>query len=454
MPSPARGRGTRHRGSEEEFVLFLQGIPAHCRWQELKDMVRQTALHIRQAVVYDDQHGFPTGLGQIIVKNEDEAWRTYHRLSTTGWEGQSLVVTLARTSSPTRPIAGPTKSPRCVIPPSYVAGHTTPPRIAQNLAVPASPMSPERPVMSGSPTFQPSEYGPVLNPMGFAHPPFMPLFADALSQSMAGMPPSPAMRHSFCDPVTFTVFPPYHITPMLHPQGLPENQIRFGGGHSNHIGAPPVLPPKVMYPAYPVPPIYQGRPPTATSGPPGRYPGGGGRRTIFIQNISATTDTEDLGDFLREAGTIDQCEMPTDADSGRCKGFARVTFRHGEEAKRAVALFNNGFLKGAKIRVKMDRSLHLAHSFSHGSTRSDCSNASSASNSSNSSTVSSSTVHTNSPSTTETAIPAQDVIVPQDVAQDHNERPRSVPTPQKSTTDRCQPLVINGSGVGQRTVVT
>lgn len=308
--------------------------------------------------------------------------------------------------------------------------------------------------MSGSPTFQPSEYGPVLNPMGFAHPPFMPLFADALSQSMAGMPPSPAMRHSFCDPVTFTVFPPYHITPMLHPQGLPENQIRFSGGHSNHIGAPPVLPPKVMYPAYPIPPIYQGRPPTATSGPPGRYPGGGGRRTIFIQNLSATTDTEDLGDFLREAGTIDQCEMPTDADSGRCKGFARVTFRHGEEAKRAVALFNNGFLKGAKIRVKMDRSLHLAHSFSHGSTRSDCSNASSVSNSSNSSTVSSSTVHTDSPSTTETAIPAQDVIVPQDVAQDHNERPRSVPTPQKSTTDRCQPLVINGSGVGQRTVVT
>lgn len=39
--------------------------------------MRQTALHIRQAVVYDDSHGVPTGLGQIIVKNEDEAWRTY-----------------------------------------------------------------------------------------------------------------------------------------------------------------------------------------------------------------------------------------------------------------------------------------------------------------------------------------------------------------------------------------
>lgn len=42
--------------------------------------MRQTALHIRQAVVYDDSHGFPTGLGQIIVKNEDEAWRTYREL--------------------------------------------------------------------------------------------------------------------------------------------------------------------------------------------------------------------------------------------------------------------------------------------------------------------------------------------------------------------------------------
>lgn len=34
-------------------------------------------MHIRQAVVYDDHHGFPTGLGQIIVKHEEAAWRTF-----------------------------------------------------------------------------------------------------------------------------------------------------------------------------------------------------------------------------------------------------------------------------------------------------------------------------------------------------------------------------------------
>ncbi|KAF4151120.1 hypothetical protein CNMCM6936_006558 [Aspergillus lentulus] len=158
MPSRDRGRA-RARASDEEFVLFLQGIPAHCRWQELKDMVRQTALHIRQAVVYDDQHGFPTGLGQIIVKNEDEAWRTYHRLSTNGWDGQSLVVTLARTSSPTRPVAGPTKSPSCVIPPAYAAGYSTPPRVAQNLAIPPSPISPDTPLVSMAPAPAPAYQG-------------------------------------------------------------------------------------------------------------------------------------------------------------------------------------------------------------------------------------------------------------------------------------------------------
>ncbi|CAL5872871.1 uncharacterized protein PFLUO_LOCUS7140 [Penicillium psychrofluorescens] len=134
-----KARGPKSRRSDDEFVVFLQGIPAHCRWQELKDLVRQTALHIRQAVVYDDSHGVPTGLGQIIVKNEDEAWRTYHRLSTNGWDGQSLVVTLARTSAPTKPIAGPTKSPSAMTPSGYV----TPPRGQANLTMPPSPISPE-----------------------------------------------------------------------------------------------------------------------------------------------------------------------------------------------------------------------------------------------------------------------------------------------------------------------
>ncbi|KAJ6061379.1 uncharacterized protein N7446_005499 [Penicillium canescens] len=175
---PFREKARPKRRSDDEFVVFLQGIPPHCRWQELKDLVRQTALHIRQAVVYDDSHGFPTGLGQIIVKNEDEAWRTYHRLSTNGWDGQSLVVTLARTSTPTKPIAGPTRSPM------HYSGHSTPP--LGNAKFPPSPVSPES--THASPTFSYPEYGVMMAPMPMA--PFMPMMPDLAPMQF---PPSPVM---------------------------------------------------------------------------------------------------------------------------------------------------------------------------------------------------------------------------------------------------------------------
>jgi hypothetical protein len=106
----------------------------------LRDLIRRTASQIRQSVVYDDHHGFPTGLGQIVIKDKVEALNTFgmfleeekektstllansvtlERLSTEGWDGARLVVTLARTDSPTELIAGPIPSPdKRVIDPS------------------------------------------------------------------------------------------------------------------------------------------------------------------------------------------------------------------------------------------------------------------------------------------------------------------------------------------------
>ncbi|GMF73634.1 unnamed protein product [Aspergillus oryzae] len=133
MPHPQKGR-SRPRGSDEEFVLFLQGVsvlrqvgfPDGCLTEETDSSPLSLAR--------TEGSGTPNSLAHPTSRD---------RLSTNGWEGQSLVVTLARTSSPTRPIAGPTKSPHCVIPSDYVAGYSTPPRVSQNMAVPPSPISPE-----------------------------------------------------------------------------------------------------------------------------------------------------------------------------------------------------------------------------------------------------------------------------------------------------------------------
>ncbi|EDN08249.1 predicted protein [Histoplasma mississippiense (nom. inval.)] len=142
--SPRQRDGRRNsRSTDEEYVVFIQGIPPQCRWQELKDLVRQTALHIRQAVVYDDCHGHPTGLGQIIVKNEDEAWRTYNRLSTNGWNGNSLTVTLSLASAPTKPIAGPTKSQPPSRMPYAAGGYSSPPSCPPLISSPTRTMPPD-----------------------------------------------------------------------------------------------------------------------------------------------------------------------------------------------------------------------------------------------------------------------------------------------------------------------
>ncbi|RAL02348.1 uncharacterized protein BO80DRAFT_423761 [Aspergillus ibericus CBS 121593] len=420
MPFPPRekGRMAKPGRSEEEFVLFLQGIPAHCRWQELKDLVRQTALHIRQAVVYDDQHGFPTGLGQIIVKNEDEAWRTYHRLSTNGWEGQSLVVTLARTSSPTRPIAGPTKSPTCVVPPNYVPGYSTPPRATQTMAVPPSPISPE-PVLSTSSnglTYPTPDYGPMISPMGLPHQPFMPIFTDPITQQpIPGIPQSPApVRHSFADPFAVPIFPPYPIPTM---QPFPDAPMHGGfrvPGRRAHISG------KSSY----------GYNPTYQPGGPGPRPSP--RRTIFVQNLSHTATDEGFRAFIEESGaTVEQCEVSTDPDTGRCKGFARVTLRTADEAKRIVAQYNGTYFMGARIRVKIDRSIHLAYSL------------------------------TREGHAGRASVPADHAnraVVKEDVSTGaSSQRSASLSSSTSGSSrsgDRCGPLVVNGSNTGRSAVAT
>ncbi|KAJ5807893.1 Nucleotide-binding alpha-beta plait [Penicillium riverlandense] len=316
-----KARGPRLRRSDDEFVVFLQGIPAHCRWQELKDLVRQTALHIRQAVVYDDSHGVPTGLGQIIVKNEDEAWRTYHRLSTNGWDGQSLVVTLARTSSPTKPIAGPTRSPPAMMPSGYV----TPPRGQGNPTMPPSPISPES-VHSSSPTaYSYPDYGPMMSPMGMPPQQFMPMMTDTMTQPLPCYPSSPLMHCTMYDPPAWAMMPAYPMPPM-HP--LHETAAEDGTGYQRH--------PRKQHDHQYIP----------------------NTREISIHNLSTSATNVDLKNLLQGAGAVEQCTVTATSDVKTSYGSA--TMHSTEEARRAVSMFNNMSFMGAQLRVKMARGSHAS----------------------------------------------------------------------------------------------
>ncbi|CAG8010365.1 unnamed protein product [Penicillium salamii] len=306
MPFLGRDKGrSRSRRSDDEFVVFLQGIPSHCRWQELKDLVRQTALHIRQAVVYDDSHGFPTGLGQIIIKNEDEAWRTYHRLSTNGWEGQSLVVTLSRTSTPTKPIAGPTRSPPIMS--GYVSGHSTPPRAHGSITMPPSPVSPES-AQPPTPTFPYPEYG-VMMPMPMQGQ-FIPVLPDLLP--MQCFPPSPLINGY--EPQWMMQYP---MTPQHN-------------GNS---------PDQYFYPSCHKAPDPQS---------PSFYPGS---RAVTLENLHPSTTPGHLKDLIQSAGIVTQCNVALEKD----QTHALIVMQTSEEAQRAVTMFNNIKFMGSRIRVRIDR---------------------------------------------------------------------------------------------------
>ncbi|OQE19065.1 hypothetical protein PENSTE_c016G02548 [Penicillium steckii] len=325
-----KGRSPKSRRSDDEFVVFLQGIPAHCRWQELKDLVRQTALHIRQAVVYDDSHGFPTGLGQIIVKNEDEAWRTYHRLSTNGWEGQSLVVTLARTSAPTKPIAGPTRSPPAMIHTGFMSGQSTPPQSQDNTNMPPSPISPES-VQPASPTYPYPDYNSMMGSVPFAPQHFMPMMPDP----MQCFPPSPIVHCSMYDAQGWGMMPMYPMSPI---QPLPENRM---DNHHYHPRKPWNSEANFKMPIE-----------TRTE------------RTILIQNLNTTSTTSDLTSLLRGAGIVEQCNVTITADTRdtQARTHGSAIMQSTDDAKRAVSMLNNLTFMGSRIRVTLDKRPFISRS--------------------------------------------------------------------------------------------
>ncbi|KAJ5934098.1 Nucleotide-binding alpha-beta plait [Penicillium verhagenii] len=323
-----KGRSSRSRRSDDEFVVFLQGIPAHCRWQELKDLVRQTAQHIRQAVVYDDSHGFPTGLGQIIVKNEDEAWRTYHRLSTNGWEGQSLVVTLARTNAPTKAIAGPTRSPPAMIQ-SSIPGHSTPPRPG-SVAMPPSPISPES-TQSPSTTFSyPCDYGHLMSPMSMNSHQFFPMMPDPHSQPIQCFPPSPMMHCTTFDPPAWNMMPMYPIYPMSPIPQLPEST-------DNVYSLPHPRQPWAKDSATILTPDLA-------------------QRAVDIKNLHTMTTAFDLETLLQGVGIVEQCNVSVtyDAKLSQTQAHGSAIMHNVEQARRAVTMLNNMMFMGSRICVEMD----------------------------------------------------------------------------------------------------
>lgn len=183
------------------------------------------------------------------------------------------------------------------------------------------------------------------------------------------------------------------------------------------------------------------------------------RRTILIQNLNANTTQANLVSLFQEAGPIERCQFDTATTTpayARHKQSARVTFAAPDSAKRAVTLFNNTAFMGSKrIRIRIDRNPNSDLNFSP-APNPNHNQAATVNTKTTSAASTSSTTPASSPSpspgpysyrghSSAGTSPAHSVTGGSRPASKDGSVPRQ-------SVDKCQPLVVNGSGVGRNAV--
>lgn len=72
---------------------------------------------------------------------------------------------------------------------------------------------------------------------------------------------------------------------------------------------------------------------------------------LFVGNLSPDTSSDELRTLFSEVGEVDSCDLITDRDSGRSKGFAFIEMRSIEHADSAKEKFNGHELHGKPLKV-------------------------------------------------------------------------------------------------------
>lgn len=76
---------------------------------------------------------------------------------------------------------------------------------------------------------------------------------------------------------------------------------------------------------------------------------------LYVGNLPYSTSEDDLRQLFSEAGNIRSITIPIDKMSNRPRGFAFVEMETGEEASKAINLFNGQDLDGRTLNVSEAR---------------------------------------------------------------------------------------------------
>ena len=72
---------------------------------------------------------------------------------------------------------------------------------------------------------------------------------------------------------------------------------------------------------------------------------------LFVGNLSSDTTSEEIRELFSNAGAVESCQLISDRETGRSKGFAFVEMNSIEAANAAKEKFNGQDLHGKALNV-------------------------------------------------------------------------------------------------------
>lgn len=78
-------------------------------------------------------------------------------------------------------------------------------------------------------------------------------------------------------------------------------------------------------------------------------------KKVFVGNLSFKLNEADLEQLFAESGQVVSVAIPTDAETGRKRGFAFVEMGTPEEAEAVIQAFNGKEVEGRAIAVSLSR---------------------------------------------------------------------------------------------------
>ena len=76
-------------------------------------------------------------------------------------------------------------------------------------------------------------------------------------------------------------------------------------------------------------------------------------KKLFVGNLDASTNEDDLKALFVEFGTVRSSNLATDIFSGKCRGFGFVEME-GHEARAAIAGLDGKDFRGKSMKVKYE----------------------------------------------------------------------------------------------------